>query len=720
MSDRPRQVRVLGIDAGGTMTDTILIDEHGEFVIGKAQTTPENESIGFHHSAVDALHYWDLAETEAFPGIASGIFSGTSMLNRLLERKGQRVGLIVSLGMEHYLRLERGVQTHLNYSYGDSLHVVTHRHHEPLVPDERVHGVGGRIDSRGAEAIPLYEHHATAAVESLLAESVDCICVNLLFSYLNPEHEQRVAELARGAMRDAGAEVPLYLSSDLYPKRLDFPRLNTLVIEAYAAEPSRKQLEAVRDVTRELGARFDLRVMAGFGGTISIGSRQLVNTLVSGPIGGVVGAKFLSDLTGMRNVACSDIGGTSFDVALLTDGEYEIAGTPEIAHFKMNFPMVKIDSIGAGTGSFVRVNPVSQRVEFGPDGAGSRIGVANPEGGLETVTITDCNLVIGLLDPDYFLGGEVELDLERARRGVTEQIAEPLGLSLERAAAGVIELFEDELRREVKGLIMGKGYEPADYVLLSYGGGGPLHVGGYTAELNFEDVLVPSWAAGFSAFGCACADFAYRLDRQLDAEIPPGATAAELAAVAERIDAAWAVLEGKVVEEFAKNEVAGEAVEFRRYLRIQYLGQVNDIEVPFAGESLGGPAGVEVALRDFEAAYGKVYAGSARSPELGHLVTLGIVTGSTPVEKPILPEEEPAGAEPEAAASKGTRQVFWRDHWIEATIWEMDALRAGNRVEGAAIIEAPSTTFVVPPGQVAALDRHRIFHLAAQGEERAA
>ncbi|MBS1881456.1 MAG: hydantoinase/oxoprolinase family protein [Actinobacteria bacterium] len=717
-SSAGRSVRVLGIDAGGTMTDTILIDGSGEFVIGKAQTTPHDESIGFHHSATDALRYWELAEKDAFPSIASGIFSGTSMLNRLLERKGQRLGLIVTLGMEHYLRLERGLQTHLNYSYGDSLHVVTHRHHEPLVPTERVLGIGGRIDSFGAEAIPLYEDDVEGAVLSLLAQGVDCICINLLFSYLNSTHEQRVKALALEAMAQAGKEVPLYLSSELYPKRLDFPRLNTLVIEAYAAEPSRRQLEAVRDVTRDLGARFDLRVMAGFGGTISIGSQQLVNTLVSGPIGGVVGAKYLSDLTGVRNVACSDIGGTSFDVALLTDGEYEIAGTPEIAHFKMNFPMVKIDSIGAGTGSFVRVNPVSRRVEFGPDGAGSRIGVANPAGGLDTVTITDCNLVIGLLDPDYFLGGDVELDLDRARAAVTEQVAEPLGLPLEEAAAGVIELFEDELRREIKGLIMGKGYEPADYICLSYGGGGPLHVGGYTAELNFEDVLVPTWAAGFSAFGCACADFAYRFDRQLDVEIPPQAGTEDLDAVAARIDENWATLEAKVVEEFEKNEIAPDAVEFRRYIRIQYTGQVNDIEVAYAGDRLEGAAGVRQVVADFEAAYGRVYAGSARSPELGHFVTLAIVTGSTPVEKPVLPEEELGSTTPSVAAAKRTRKVFWRNRWIEASIWEMDHLRAGNVLDGLAIVEAPSTTFVVPPGRAAFLDRNRVFHLGPRREEQ--
>jgi acetone carboxylase beta subunit len=712
-----RRVRVLGIDAGGTMTDTILIDAAGEFVIGKAQTTPHDESLGFHRSALDALGYWELDEADAFPGIASGIFSGTSMLNRLLERKGQRVGLLVTLGMEHYLRLERGVQTHLNYSYGDSLHVVTHRHHEPLVPVQRIRGVGGRIDSRGDEAIPLYEDDARHAIAELLAAEVDCICVNLLFSYLNTAHEDRIRELAEEVMEQRGIHVPLYLSSELYPKRLDFPRLNTLVIEAYAAEPSRRQLEAVRDVTRRMGARFDLRVMAGFGGTISIGSRQLVNTLVSGPIGGVVGAKFLAELTGVPNVVCSDIGGTSFDVALLTDGEYEISGSPDIAHFKMNFPMVKIDSIGAGTGSFVRVNPVSKRVEFGPDGAGSRVGVANVAGGLETVTITDCNLVLGLLDPDYFLGGEVELDLERARAAVTAQIAEPLGLPLERAAAGVIELFEDELRREVKGLIMGKGFEPADYVLLSYGGGGPLHVGGYTSELNFEDVLVPSWAAGFSAFGCACADFAYRFDQQLDVEIPAGATPDDLTAVTTAVDAAWRTLEAKVAGEFAKNDIGEDAVSYRHYLRVQYRGQVNDIEVAHDSGSLQGPGGVAAVISAFEDSYGKIYAGSARSPELGYLVTLAIVTGATPVEKPVLPDEELSGAVPEPEASKGTRPVFWTDHWEDAAIWEMDRLRAGNVLDGPAIVEAPSTTFVIPPDRTARLDGRRIFHLSRRTEE---
>ena len=262
--------------------------------------------------------------------------------------------------------------------------------------------------------------------------------------------------------------------------------------------------------------------MASHGGTISIEARELARTLVSGPIGGVVGGQGLAERLGIPNVLCTDIGGTSFDIALITDGRFEITPTPDIARFMLNMPLVQIDSIGAGTGSFVRVNPNSGRPELGPDSAGARIGVCWPEGGLETVSVTDLNLVLGRVNPDYFLGGDVELDPERARAEVERQVAEPLGLEVEEAAAGVIELFEQTLKNEAVGRILGKGYSPADYALLCYGGGGPLHVAGYTAGVAYRDVLVPAWAAGFSAFGCACADFEYRYDQTIDMPILPG------------------------------------------------------------------------------------------------------------------------------------------------------------------------------------------------------
>src|SRR5438105_2454991 len=562
------------------MTDTFIVDEHGSFVVGKAQTTPEDESVGFIASARDALAQWGSRPEEGFPTIVSGIYSGTAMLNRLLQRQGLKIGCIVNAGHEDYLRLERGIQTYLGTSYSDRLHLATHFHNEPLVPRERMKGVRGRIDVFGDEVLPLREEDARAAARELLAEGVQGIVISLLFSYRNPAHEQRVGEIVAEEKAAAGVDgsVPVFLSSELYPMRRDLPRLNSTVIEAYAAEPSRSSLKAVRDVTKRNGAAFELRVMASHGGTVSIEARELARTLVSGPIGGVVGGHALAHRMGMRNVLCTDIGGTSFDIALITDGRFEITQTPDIARFLLNMPLVRIDSIGAGTGSFVRVNPNSNRPELGPDSAGSRIGTCWPEGGLETISVTDLDLILGRLNPDYFLGGEVRLDVERARDAVEQQLARPLGLGVEEAAAGVIELFEQTLKNEAVGQILGNGYSPADYTLLCYGGGGPLHVAGYTEGVDYAAVLMPAWAAGFSAFGCACADFDYRYDQTIDLPLLPTFGEAERAGIGMMITVAWQGLEERAAREFSKSGVGRERVRFTHAVRMQYYGQLNDIE----------------------------------------------------------------------------------------------------------------------------------------------
>src|ERR687896_426139 len=222
MTENGRRPRVLAIDAGGTMTDTFVVDDRGAFVVGKAQTTPEDESVGFMESSQDALGQWESTPEESFPRIASGIYSGTAMLNRLLQRQGRRIGAIVTAGQEDYLRLERGIQTYLGYSYADRLHVATHFHNEPIVPRELMKGVRGRIDVLGQEVLPLREEDVREAAAELHEAGVEGIVVSLLFSYRSAEHELRVAEI----LRETNGEVPVYLSSELYPTRRDLPRLN--------------------------------------------------------------------------------------------------------------------------------------------------------------------------------------------------------------------------------------------------------------------------------------------------------------------------------------------------------------------------------------------------------------------------------------------------------------------------------------------------------------
>jgi N-methylhydantoinase A/oxoprolinase/acetone carboxylase beta subunit len=304
----------------------------------------------------------------------------------------------------------------------------------------------------------------------------------------------------------------------------------------------------------------------------------------------------------------------------------------------------------------------------------------------------------------------VKLDPERARAEVERQLATPLGLDVDDAAAGVVELFEQTLKNEATGRILGKGYSPADYALLCYGGGGPLHVAGYTEGVAYRDVLVPAWAAGFSAYGCACADFEYRYDQTIDMPILPGQDEQVKAGVAMMITGAWLGLEGKVADEFAKSGVGRDAIRFTHAVRMQYYGQLNDIEIVSPHLELTNVAQLDDLIAEFERAYGKVYARSARSPELGYLVTQAIVHGSVEVEKPALPDlDEQAGTPP----TKGARRVRWGADYADTDVYELAEVRAGNSIDGPAIVESVATTFAIPPGRVARLDRHQIFHLSS-------
>ncbi|MGG1290776.1 hydantoinase/oxoprolinase family protein [Bacillus smithii] len=706
-----KNAQILAIDAGGTMTDTFIIDDTGDFVVGKAQSTPEDESVGLLNSAKDALAYWNTTVDEEFPKLLAGVYSGTAMLNRLVSRKGRKVGLIVNKGMEDFHRMGRAIQAYLGYSYSDRLHLNTHRYDPPLVPRELTRGVTERVDLFGNVVIPLYEHEVAPAVEELLERDVEAIVISLLHSYKYPAHERKVRDIAKETMKKLGKEVPVFASVDYYPVRKESHRTNTTIIEAYAADPSRETLEKIDTRLKEHGANFDLRVMASHGGTISTRANELARTLVSGPIGGVIGAKYLGEHLGIKNIACSDIGGTSFDMALITQGDLSINTSPDMARLVLSLPLVAMDTVGAGAGSFVRIDPNFKSLTLGPDSAGSRVGVCYPEGGIDTVTVSDCHVVLGLINPDNFLGGEVKLYPERAYEAVKKQIAEPLGLSVEDAAYGVIDLLESQLRNYLESMILGKGYSPSQYVCFSYGGGGPLHTAGYTKGLGFEDVLVPAWAAGFSAFGCGAADFEYRYDKTLDINVDDGASDEVKFKAGKELQRAWDELMEKVAAEFEKNNFERKDVDFRLYFRMQYQGQLNDLEIEAPISSFKEVEDWEALVTAFEDTYTRVYAKAARSPELGYSITGAIVRGIVEVAKPRIPEEPLDSETPPQDAFLGTRNVYWKGEWMVADIWEMEKLKPGNKIQSFSIIESPATTFVIPPGFETYLDAHRIFHL---------
>lgn len=703
--------QILAIDAGGTMTDTFIIDEKGDFVVGKAQTTPLDEHIGLLNSARDALSQWDAKMEEEFPNLLAGVYSGTAMLNRLVSRVGRRVGLVVNKGMEDNHRMGRGLQSFLGYSYSDKIHINTHHFDQPLVPRKWTVGVTERVDLFGNVVIPLYEHEIEPAIRKLIDEDVEAIVISLLHSYKYPVHERKVRDIAERIVKKANKDIKVFATVDYYPVRKESHRTNTTIVEAYAAEPSRKTLENIDKALREAGTDFDLRIMASHGGTISIKANELARTCVSGPIGGMVGAKYLAEQLGLKNVACSDIGGTSFDIGLITQGELAINASPDMARLVLSLPLVSMDTTGAGTGSFVRIDPNYGNITLGPDSAGSRVGVCNPHGGLDTVTVSDCHVVLGLINPDNFIGGIIKLSKERAYQAVKEQIADPLGLSVEDAAYGVIELLESQLRNYLESMILGKGYSPSQYVCFSYGGGGPLHTAGYTKGLGFEDVLIPAWAAGFSAFGCGAADFEYRYDKTLDLNVAEKAEDSDIILAGRELQGAWEELKKKVTEEFKKNDYEPEEVDFRLLYRMQYQGQLNDLEIEAPISAFATVDDWESLIQTFEETYSRVYAKSALSPELGYSITGAIVRGVVEVAKPQIPNEPLSGETPPAEALLGVREIYWDGEYLAADIYEMEKLLPGNRIQAFSILESTATTLVVPLGFEAYLDGNRIFHL---------
>ena len=710
MNDLNNPVEVLGIDAGGTMTDTFFVRKDGTFVVGKAQSDAD-EAQAVLTSSIDALANWGRTVEDTYPEMVTCVFSGTAMLNRVVGRKGLRTGLITSKGFEDFHRMGRAIQCYLGYAFEDRLHLNSHKYDESLVHIHDTRGVTERIDCKGAVVIPVRVAEATQAAKELVDQGVKAIAISLLSSYLNPDHEHAVRDAVEKVVKDSGKDIPVFASVDYYPARKESHRTNTTILEAYAAEPSRKILGKLSDTMQSQGAKFDVRVMATHGGTISWKAKELARSLVSGPIGGVIGAKYLGEQLGYENIACSDIGGTSFDMALITGGNYSIHKDSEMARLVLSLPMVAMDSVGAGAGSFVRIDPYSNSLKLGPDSAGYRVGTCWPEGGLDTVSVTDCHIILGYLNPDNFLGGALQLDVERGRKCVQEQIATPMGLSLEDAAAGVIELLDLSLRQHLRAMISGKGYSPRDFVCFSYGGAGPVHAYGYTKGLGFKETIVPAWAAGFSAFGCASADFEYRYDMSVNVGITEESTDQDLEDSVQQLQSAWDTLKVKVLEEFEINGFSEKDITFTPGYSMQYLGQLNDLEIDSPLPSLKGKKDWPALVAAFDAEYARVYADAARSPELGFGITGAILRGSVETSKPAIPNEKEQGETPAAGSKTGTRKFYDQRKWVEAGVYHMESLMPGNRVDGPAVIESDATTFVVPKGFATFLDKHRLFHL---------
>ena len=384
-------------DVGGTFTDCFVVDEDGEFVIGKAPSTPSDIAEGFLSALDVAQDALGLSMREFLGALDVVGYGATTVLNSVLTRQGGTPGLLITRGFEDLLLMERGKQSWVGLDRIDRIHPVTHRHQVPLIPKSRVRGVSERVDSVGNVVVPLRELDVRLGTEELLDAGADSIVIVFLWSFLADGHELRAKAIVEEVLHERGVAIEVFCSSHVSPTLRELPRANATSIEAYSGPSTLRALARLESDLADAGFEGNLQVMQSAGGLAPAAHVRAIDTAMSGPVGGLVGARYIGELYGVSNLISTDVGGTSFDVGLVTDGFVGVDREPVLAGLLLSLPMMEVDSIGAGGGTLARIDPLTGRLEVGPESAGAAPGpVCYGKGGTEP-TVTDADVVLGYL-----------------------------------------------------------------------------------------------------------------------------------------------------------------------------------------------------------------------------------------------------------------------------------------------------------------------------------
>ena len=691
----------LGVDVGGTFTDAVLLDEGGGARFFKTPTTPDDASAGVTEAvrlAADAVGLGPdtLLSRTAYFGLGT-----TAATNALLERTGATTGLLTTRGFRDGLLIQRTKGQWAGLGE-DVTHYSRRRPPEPIVPRRLIEEVTERVDYQGRVVVTLDEDDARAAIARLLEAGVAAIAVSLLWSFRNPAHEQRLREL----IREAAPEVFVSLSSDLVPVVGEYERTATTAINAYLAPVVQGYVGALEKSMADQGLAGALRIMDSGGGVITVGdaATQPVAILTSGPTGGVLASQQLADRLGERHVITTDMGGTSFDVSLIVDGRPVIATQSEVGQYHIVKPMINVTAIGAGGGSIARVDDGELRV--GPRSAGARPGPASYGRGGGEATVTDADVVLGIIDPENFLGGRLRLDRALAERAIRDHVAEPLGMTVEAAASAIKTVADHQMADLLHALTIGKGYDPRDFVVFAYGGAGPTHCHAYAFELGVRAVVVPATATVHSAYGAVASDLHRAFARSDLMRTPPFVPNPSEFLDPVRITAILDELDEQACESMRGAGVADDAIVLDRFVDMRYRYQVNELMVPVPAGKLDRPD-IDDLITRFDRKYEELFGKGAAFREAGvELVTFRVSAHGRFPKPALRPQaQEPGGTAD--AARRGDRPVHLGPGGTPLTtaVYRGEALVAGSEIAGPAILEYPGTTVVVGPGQSARVDQ---------------
>lgn len=665
----------IGIDVGGTFTDLALFDPAtGTLTVTKAPSTPSNPTEG-----VTAV----LAKTQLADGAVADLIHGTTIAtNALLERRKATPALITTTGFRDVVFIQRMNRKH-HYDLGwDKPQPYVERRH-CLEVDERT-------NYKGDVLVSLDEEGARAVVEALKREGITDIAVSFLFSYANPANERRMAEI----IAEVYPEATVSLSHVVYPRWREYDRASTVLADAFLKSLVGDYLENLANGLAAVGVTRDFLVMKSNGGVedYRAAAAKPVDLLVSGPVGGVLSAIFFGRLTGRENLISMDMGGTSFDVSLIAAGRANQTSEFEIEWgLPVYTPMVDVKTIGAGGGSIAWIDK-GGLLRAGPQSAGAYPGPACYGRGGTDATVTDANLALGRINPDYFLGGELTLDLG-ATRAALERLGERLSMSGEETASSIVELVDFNMVNAIRLVSIDRGLDPRDFALVSFGGAGSLHAGSLAEIIGIRDVLVPIHQGVFSAFGLMTADM--RVDESVTASFR-----SDLLDL-ERMNEVLARLRTQAVARLRDEGYRGEVL-LEPTIEMRYLGQNYsiDISIPVVDREVAEPE-LEEIYRRFHAEHRRLY-GYDIQDEIIELVNF-TMTALGPTEKPKIAKLERTGK----LRSKGERDVYFRSAgWLPTAIYERSSLPVDARFDGPAVIEEAMSTTLVHPGQSVEVDEY--------------
>ncbi len=690
---------IVATDVGGTCTDTIVFAEGEPVRIGKALSTPPNFGEGVINSVRSCAKTMGIGIEELFAQTQLFVHGSTVVDNTVLTRDGAVTGLVTTAGFEDTLLVTRGAYGRWAGLPEDEIkHPVQTERAAPLVPPDRICGVAERMDYKGAVVRDLDEAATEKALRYLIEKKgVEAIAVCFLWSVFNPAHERRVRDI----LKRIDPAVFATLSSEIAPVPGEYERTSTAVINAYAGRITQSYLNGLEALLSGAGYSGPVMIMQGYGGLLPAreAAERAVGLIECGPAAGVIGAKFLGEIMGDQDIIAADMGGTTFKVGVIQDGQIEYAREPMVDRFHYVAPKIEVVSIGAGGGSIVSLDPETKVPLVGPRSAGARPGpVCYGQGGTEP-TLTDVLLLIGYMDPGTFLGGSIKLDVENARRVFKSRIADPLGMPVEEAAFGIYRVACAQITDLIHEITVERGLDPRDFVLHAFGGSCGLLCGVFGQELSVRRVVVPYTASVNCAFGLVAADIVheYSFTQVLPAPAP-----------AEEINRIYAPMIERAKRELASEGFGPDRIRLNWSVDFRYSRQVHEVTTPVRAATPLDDAGMKRLMDDFEQLYERKYGRGSAYRDAGMEMTSFRLSARGLMARPSIEKAQLGPASPDHARM-GKRKVFVEaaNGMAEAEIYDFTRLAPGNAIRGPAVIHTPITTIVLQAGQTGRMDAYR-------------